>query len=83
MVSVQIRDVSRRRLGRDSVREDVPSAGECRRVSRVLLVATLHEHHADVECKGCHQEERDKSARKEDEDLAALAGATDVGAASC
>jgi len=49
----------------------VPSRG---RVCRVLLVPSLEQHHADVECQCRDDEQREDAPGEEDEDLASLRG---------
>jgi hypothetical protein len=53
--------------------EHVASARERSGVGRVLLIASLEQHRADIEGQGGNKEERDCCASEQDEDLAALA----------
>ena len=62
-------------LGLDLVGEDVASSGQGCGVSRVLLVASLDEHHPDVERECGDEEQRDEAPGEEDEDLPAFPGA--------
>jgi hypothetical protein len=60
----------------------VSSSGERARIGGVLLVASLEEDHADVECKRGDEHDEEERAREQDQDLA-LARISPGAAVSC
>ena len=70
--SVVACDLASGRFGLCLIRQHVPCPGKRRGVRRVLLVASLHQHHPDIERERCDQEQGDEGTGEEDEYLPIL-----------